>query len=95
MRFESSGVISIFIPWTPDRFPLPTTTNVAEQRGQGERQQAQVTAEEQSGDAATEDKKVEHAEGDKAGKNVATTTTDAAKAKAVQSDRTSGAYRLL
>lgn len=67
-----------------------------EQRAEWERQrQAEAfgAAEEQSGDAATEDNKIEPAEDGKAGKNAATTAT--AKAEAGQSDRTPGAYRLL
>lgn len=100
MRYESSGVISVFIVCTPDELPFLRTTSVAEPShavtGEREREQAQDTgaAGEQSRDAATDDKKLEHPQGDKAGKDEPATAA-AKKAGTGQSDRTSGAYRLL
>lgn len=81
---------------SPSFMPLTTTMSPEEQRAEWERQrqaEAAGAAEEQSGDAATEDKIIEPAGDGGAGKDAATTAT--AEAGTGHSDRTSGAYRLL
>lgn len=103
LNFSSGSSSALLAPiCTPWGAVLTTTLTPEEQRAEWEREQAQAetagAAEQQSGEAAATDdaeagdKKLESEESGKAGKDKDAAAT---AAEAGQSDRTSGAYRLL